>query len=272
MDFPNLHERSGALARTALRRGVLGLPEPWPEPFGARQRRALIAFAIGTWLYRLVLFVGIAVAVYLLFFKALGIILFAVEIWWFIARPVWREMQHWWSLRGAVSVSRRLVLAGFALLFLLLLALPWQTQVHAWGMARAERQMRVFAPYPALIREIRPIGQARVGELLVALEQPDIAERVLRSDAGARSYDARLLGLLAEPAGLAEETATRQRLDVQLQEGRAARSEIERLTLHAPFDGLWKDVDPNWHTGQWAGTKEPLGVLYDPRAGRSMRT
>lgn len=25
-----------------------------------------------------------------------------------------------------------------------------------------------------------------------------------------------------------------------------------------------KTLDPNWRTGQWAGTKEPLGVLYDP--------
>ncbi|MGR4869715.1 HlyD family efflux transporter periplasmic adaptor subunit [Variovorax sp. LARHSF232] len=66
------------------------------------------------------------------------------------------------------------------------------------------------------------------------------------------------------PVGLAEEAAMRQRLDVQLQESRAARSEIERLTLQAPFAGQWRDVDPNWHAGQWAGTRESLGVLYDP--------
>jgi putative peptide zinc metalloprotease protein len=100
--------------------------------------------------------------------------------------------------------------------------------------------------------------------MLVSLRQPDIVERLERSDAGARSFDARLLGLLAAPDGLDEETATRERLDVQLQEGRAARSEIERLNLQAPFDGLWRDVDPNWQSGQWTGTRSSLGVLYDP--------
>lgn len=264
LDFPNLHERSGAQARTALRRSILGLKEPWPEPFPPRQRRALVAFAIGTWLYRLVLFTGIAVTVYLFFFKVLGIFLFMVEISWFIVLPIWREMRQWWSRRGAVSMSRRFLLAGFVLLLLVLLALPWQTQIHAWGMARAERQLRVYAPYPALIREIRPVGTVRRGDMLVSLGQPDIVERVQRSDAGARSYDARLLGLLAEPSGLEEEAATRQRLGVELQEGRAARSEIERLSLQAPFDGLWRDVDPNWHAGQWTGVRSSLGVLYDP--------
>ena len=264
LDFPNLHERAGAQARTALRRGILGLDEPWPEHFPARQRRALVAFAIGTWIYRLVLFAGIAVAVYLLFFKVLGIFLFLVEISWFIVLPVWRELRQWWARRGAVPMSRRFVLAGLLLLLVLLLALPWQTQIHAWGMARAERQLRVYAPYPALIREIRPVGAVHKGDLLVSLGQPDIVERLQRSDAGARSYDARLLGLLADPAGLEEEAATRQRLDVQLQEVRAARSEIERLSLQAPFDGLWRDVDPNWQAGQWTGVRNALGVLYDP--------
>ena len=53
----------------------------------------LVAFAIVTWLYRLVLFLGIALAVYLFFFKLLGIILFMVELSWFIAMPVLRELR-----------------------------------------------------------------------------------------------------------------------------------------------------------------------------------
>jgi putative peptide zinc metalloprotease protein len=149
---------------------------------------------------------------------------------------------------------------------LALLAMPWQTQIHAYGVARAERQLRVFAPFPALLRDIRAMGTVHAGDALVTLEQPDITERMTRSEAGVRSYDARLTGLMAEPAGLTEEAATRQRLDVQIQEERAARSEIARLNLQAPFDGQWRDVDPNWQAGQWTGTKEALGVLVDPRS------
>ncbi|MDM0110604.1 HlyD family efflux transporter periplasmic adaptor subunit [Variovorax sp. J22R133] len=264
LDFPNLHERGQAMARVALRRGILGLPDEWPEPFPASQRRMLIAFAITTWVYRLVIFTGIAVTVYLLFFKVLGIFLFLVEITWFILLPVWRELSQWGARRAEVSMKRRFILGLFLAGIVVLLALPWQTQIHAYGMARAEHQMRVFAPFPALIRDIRKVGPTRSGETLVVLEQPDIAERMSRSDAGVRSYSARLTGLLAEPAGLTEEAATRERLDVQIQEGRAARSEIARLTLQAPFAGEWRDVDPNWQTGQWAGTKTAIGVVVDP--------
>jgi putative peptide zinc metalloprotease protein len=84
LNMPNLHERSGALARTWLRRLLLGWKEPWPESFVLPVRRALVAFALGTWAYRFFLFLGIAVAVYLMFFKALGVFLFSVEIIWFL--------------------------------------------------------------------------------------------------------------------------------------------------------------------------------------------
>lgn len=75
LDMPNLHQRSGALARVWLRRVLLGWNDPWPEHQTPGRRRALIAFALTTWVYRLVVFLGIALMVYLFFFKALGIVL-----------------------------------------------------------------------------------------------------------------------------------------------------------------------------------------------------
>jgi len=264
LDFPNLHERASATARVALRRTLFGLQEAWPEPFTPRRRRALTAFAIGTWIYRFTLFLGIAVAVYLMFFKVLGIFLFMVEVSWFIVMPVFREVRYWWRARAAIPTMRRIVWLLILGGVLVLLALPWQRQIHAYGVARAERQLRVFAPYPARIRAIHPVGEAKAGDPLIVLEEPDIASRMASSEAGARSYDARLAGLLADPQGLIEQAATRQRLSVQLEETRAARAEIARLTLTAPFAGVWRDVDPDWRAGQWTGTKEVIGVLVDP--------
>ncbi len=43
-------------------------------------------------------------------------------------------------------------------------------------------------------------------------------------------------------------------------------SEMARLNLKTPFAGLWLDVNDQWHTGQWVGRQEPLGILIDPRS------
>lgn len=265
LDFPNLHERSSALARVTLRRLLLGLDEDWPEAFSPGKRRALVAFAMVTWVYRLVLFLGIAVAVYLLFFKLLGILLFAVEVAWFILMPVWRELKYWWQHRDGVSTSHRRTWWVIGALALLLLAVPWRTQVQAMGVARAEHQLRVFAPYPARLQALHPAGAVTAGAALVTLDEPDIASRLSSSEASARSYQARLGGLIADPSGADQAIATRQRLDVQFEEARAARSEIARLTLQAPFDGQWLDLDPARQPGQWVHSREAIGILVDPR-------
>jgi putative peptide zinc metalloprotease protein len=88
------------LAATAL----AGLDEPWPERLPPGQHAGLIAFALVTWLYRLGVFIGIAVAVYYMFFKALGILLFLVEIGWFVLRPLIVEMREWRSRRNDIPV------------------------------------------------------------------------------------------------------------------------------------------------------------------------
>lgn len=264
LDFPNLHERSSALARTTLRRAVLGLDEPWPEHFPTGKRRLLVAFAMITWVYRLLLFLGIAVAVYFFFFKLLGIFLFAVEISWFIVQPVWRELKQWWGRRAEVRPRRKMVFMLVVGALLLILAVPWRSQVHAVGMARAAQQVHVYAPFPAQLREVRAGGEVAKGETLAVMEEPDIAAKVLGSEASIRGYQGRLAGMLADPAGLGEEAVTRQRLGAEYQQARAARNEMARLTLQAPFAGRWMDVNPEWKAGQWINTREPIGVLVDP--------
>ncbi len=265
LDFPNLHERAGALARTTLRRNLLGLDEPWPEHFPTGKRRLLVAFAFGTWVYRLLLFLGIAVAVYYFFFKLLGIFLFAVEISWFIVQPVWRELKVWWQRRAEVKPRRKLLFLTLLGALLLLLAVPWRTQVHAMGVARAAQQLHVYAPFPALLRDLHPGGEVSKGETLVVMEEPDIAAKVAGSEASIRGYQGRLAGMLADPSGLSEEAVTRQRLGVEYQQARAARNEMARLNLQAPFAGRWMDVNPDWKPGQWINTREPIGVLVDPQ-------
>ncbi len=263
LDFPNLHERSTALAKTALRRTVLGLQQPWPESFPIPTRHALISFAFVTWMYRLTLFLGIAVAVYYLFFKLLGIALFLVEVSWFIVLPVWREVIVWWRVRAQVAKSRRWLVWILIGGLLALLAVPFHRQVHGYGVARVEKQFRVFSPFPARIVHIHDAGPVTAGTVLAVLSEPDISARTQSSAASIDSYQARLAGMAADSAGNIDVRATRERLVAEYQQTQALRSELNRLTIVAPFDGQWRDVQPEWHDGQWVSSKEPLGVLVD---------
>lgn len=264
LDFPNLHERAGAHARIWLRRHLLGFTDPWPEHLPLRQRRALIGFACVTWLYRLVVFLGIAWAVYAFFFKALGLFLMAVEIVWFIARPVWSELSVWrkrWP--EVVTTRRRRLLTALGAAGIVLLV-PWHFDVDTGGIAHAERQQVVFAPFPAMLDAMHPPGRVQAGTALAGFFTPDLAAREAQATAGAEALERRLAGLLEANDGVARQMAMTQRLNEQLAEIRGVREEAGRLNIAAEFDGEWRDVPPEVRPGTWVGIREVLGVLIAP--------
>src|SRR5688572_8376846 len=138
LDFPNLHERGTALGKWWMRKTFFGLEEPMPEPqLLPRQRFGLIVFAYITWVYRLVVFLGIAVLVYHFFFKLLGIVMFVLELFWFIFRPIWKEAGYLWKARTSVRLPWRPAVAVLALALVVVWAIPVSHEVTAPAILRA---------------------------------------------------------------------------------------------------------------------------------------
>lgn len=263
LDFANLHERAGAMARAWLRRSLLGWQEPDPEPLAQPVRRALVAFALTTWVYRLSAFLAIASAVYLFFFKALGIFLFAVEIAWFIVRPVVSELSIWHFRYGETTAQRRRLLMWFGIAAALLF-FPWASEIGAPAIARPAHQQPVFSPFPARLVAIVPAGKVAAGTPLAAFENPDLQAREQRSSASIEALGNRVRTLAADDTGIDQRRATDERLAEQLAEVAATTAEVGRLHINAKFAGLWMDVDPALHAGVWVGNRQAIGILVDP--------
>lgn len=263
LDFPNLHERAGAMARAWMRRRLLGWNEPDPEYFAPAVRWRLRLFAYVTWLYRLSVFLGIAFAVYYFFFKALGIFLLGVELWWFIAKPVWTEIMVWKKRWTEVRPRNRQLLWWVLAGAVLLAVFPWSATLSAPGVARAERQQVLYSPQPARVLALRPSGAAAQGELLAQLEMPELQARQERAQAGVQALTRQLPGLLGQAQGLDLQQAMVRRLQEQQAEAHAIEQETHRLRLRAEFSGQWRDVDPQLRAGAWVDTRTPLGVLVD---------
>ncbi|WP_200843876.1 site-2 protease family protein [Pantoea sp. 18069] len=266
LNFPNLHERAGATAKAFMRRKLLGLKEPDPEPFRPQVQWKLRLFAYITWLYRLIVFLGIALAVYFFFFKALGIFLLAVELWWFIAKPVWTEIMVWKKRWPEVPTRNRLLLRGCVVLVIALAAFPWSADLKVPGVARAERQQVIYSPQPAQVIELQPQGLVEAGHPLAQLDTPDLQARMARTQASVTTLSQQLPRLMGQEQGLDVQQATIRRLEEQLAETRAIEGEAAQLQLNAEFDGHWRDVDPHLRAGTWVNTRVPLGVLVDPES------
>ncbi|MEJ2174171.1 MAG: HlyD family efflux transporter periplasmic adaptor subunit [bacterium] len=264
VDMPNLHERSFAQARVFLRRTLLGLGDPYPESFAPRTRAWLIAFAFATWTYRLLVFVAIALAVYHFFFKALGVVLLAVELGWFVVQPVMGELKIWWGRRADVPHSRRAVWLLLATGVVALLVIPWRQDVSAPALLRAERQQLIYSPLPGRIAKPPQAGAVRAGGTLLVLDSPDIRGRADVSRASAESFSAQLQRLPGVRQGEEKRARLASELARELAAVQGEMAELARLEIRAPFAGQVLDVDPDIASGTWVSPSQPLGILVDP--------
>lgn len=266
LDLPNLHQRAFALARWRLRKTLFGLKETVPEYFSERRRRGLILFAYLTWLYRLVVFVGIAVLVYTYFPKPLGPFLAAVEIAWFILLPIWREVKDWQKRLPAIVRSPRAWLI-LSLLGLVLSAalLPWDQRVSSQGLLRPAEHFPVTAPGSARIKAL-PVANGQwveKGQTLIELEAPDLGyqQQVASSRAASLQWQAHAAGVdpkLREQQQVIE--AARGKVGAELA---GIRDEQGRFSPPAPFAGRLYLSHPDLRPGIWVGKNEKLAVLAD---------
>jgi len=132
LDIPNLQTRAFELARWKMLEWLFGLGNPRPGTIPVKLQHFVITYAWMTWAYRVLLFTGIGLLVYHLLFKLAGIVLLAAVIGWFIIRPLYHELRSWHAMRERIHWNRHSVLSLLLLLGgLLLLVLPWNTQISA---------------------------------------------------------------------------------------------------------------------------------------------
>lgn len=262
LDMPNLQDRAFAIAKWRLREALFGLKDPPPEAFDDHLRRLLIVYAFATWIYRFFLFLGIAVLVYHMAFKALGVFLMGVEVVYFIALPIWRELAVWWEKRGAVGFNRHVIatLSGFCCL-IGLAAVPFPWPVKAPAVLRPADGAALHAPAAARVEALPFANGAdvRAGAPLIELSSPDLdfeVERTARRIAALSAMidrDSALADSADQVGVLREELRTAQTLAVGLDALR------RQLILTAPFDGRLVDLADPLRVGQWVRPEQVLG-------------
>ncbi|WPO45666.1 biotin/lipoyl-binding protein [Pseudomonas sp. S1Bt23] len=267
-EVDNLQGRAFALCRWRLREALFGYREPAPEPWSPAMQRRLLWWGYGSWLWRAVLFFGIALAVYHLFFKLLGIFLMLVELVWFIFLPIVREWREWWTHREQAHAPR-VLLSGLGLLAaLLLVAVPWRGSVEVPAMLEAGRASALHAPVAARVRQVNVSdGQAvSKGQVLVELESPDLASRqaIARREIEIQQLQMRRRAGRSETA--ADAGIVEQQLAEAVAEYRGLSAQRERLLLRAPEAGQLRDLLPQLQVGRWVSPKEPLARVVEPGA------
>ena len=267
LGIPNLHDRAGAFGRWQLRRLLLGLDLPMPESVSPSRRRFLVWFAWATWAYRVILFLAIAFVVYQFFFKVLGVMLFVVEIGWFILLPIVHEMKVWWGLRQMIVKQGRAWGAGVALVTLVaVLFIPWSDRIRLPAVLESTPHATLYAPESGRIVGL-DIGEGRqvvAGDTLVVLESPMLEKDMAVTKKRIEVEQLKRVRQFADQQELAQHHVTVETLRAHLSQLEGLQRQQHNLSLMAPIAGVVTDRADALHTGRWINKELPLAYVIDP--------
>lgn len=269
LGMENLQPRSFLVGKWFLRERLFGFGFVSPEPLNRKKCALMVVYAWSTWVYRFFLFIGIAALVYYFAFKLLGIVLFLVEILWFLLFPIGKEIGVWISLRKKMTFNRTSMMT--LLLFLLgiaALVMPWQSQISAPAVVTFEHHQTFYPSEPSQVVawQIATDKKVKQGQLLILLESAEVEQNIhltqVRLDALQTQWQRASSG-----AALRETQLTLQ--TQMLREQSRLQSLLDRrekLAVYAPFEG-YIGASMSFAKGDFVSDKMPLATLYDEQSG-----
>jgi len=264
----NLQKRGFEMGRWVMRETLFKWNDPPPFETRPIQRIGLCLYAYTTWVYRFFLFIGIAILVHHLFPKAIGIVLFSIEILFFIIRPIAAELKIWGSrIMDSLSTRRgRLSYLGVALI-LGLLFWPWQTRLRAPALIRPVQQTEIFPVHAAHIQsiDIREGQSVKTGQILFRLTAAPLIHERDQSIRRTRVLEAQL----ARRAASLHDRRIGASLDSDIERQRAETTGlnalIDEMLIRAPHDGIVSDLSPFLHKGRHIPNTQRLLRLINPK-------
>jgi len=265
----NLQPRSFALARWQLREILFGFNHKPPEDLNPTRRWTFISYAWLTWVYRFFLFLGIALLVYHLAFKILGIILFVIEIYWFILKPIINETKNWYNLRSQIKLNIPTIRL-YSLLFFLFIILfaPWKSSMKIPAVYVSEQYSKIYSPYPAKIKEIFVDKNQRVkkGQKLIELSSPELDLKINKVRRKIKLAKTKINRLSKSSDNLDQYMILQQKL-ISLKNELDGLSKIKlKFLLKSPVNGKIKDFS-NLSINQWVSNLDILGGVVKYGSG-----
>jgi len=241
----NLQPRSFALAKWKTRETLFGFNHKPPEEINPSRRWTFIIYAWSTWVYRFFLFIGIALLVYYFAFKVLGIILFAIEIYWFIMLPIIKEMKQWWMMRSKMKLNKQTFRTVCILIItLMVLFLPWKSSMKIPAVYISEKYSKIYSPYPAKIKSvfITKDQEVEAGQNLIELYSPGLDQEINSIRRKILLTKTKINRMSGTSGNMDEYLTYNQRLIALQSELSGLTKTKEKLVIKAPNKGKVKDL------------------------------
>lgn len=267
----NLQTRGFAHARWNLREKLFGFGLEPPEFVTEKQHRWFLVYSYSTWIYRFFLFLGIALLVYLFFFKILGIFLFAVEIVWFILRPIFGELKQWWEMRTMFSFNLKTFITLLFIVGLIsLLVVPWHKTISLPSIYYADKHEKVYSVDSGVIKSlnIKEGSLVNEGDILVEVENRDNQLELKKTILDLLAKKVMLSGQIANEKKSSSSQIIKQEMMILKKKLYSVKMANRKNIIKANFSGIVSELANGLTTGSYVLANQPLMKITAPKSGK----
>jgi putative peptide zinc metalloprotease protein len=267
LEIPNLRQRASQYLGSLAQRRLLGLPLP-PSDAGARERAWLVAFGIGSFVYRIFIMFAIAMFIAAEYFF-IGVVL---AIWAAVAALVMPvvALASFLALSPRLAGSRQRAVAITAAIALALAGILFLVPVPSWtnaqGVVSIPEQLTVRAGTEGFVTRVvaQPGTLVRRGDALVEVADPVLEARLRSLQARTEELEARYQSERTEK--LVRSQMTLDQLKAAEAELARARERANDLVMRSPAEGVFALFTPQDLPGRFVKQGEQIGyVVADAR-------
>jgi putative peptide zinc metalloprotease protein len=261
----NLQPRSFAMAKWFIRKELIGLNETKPEFLTTSKENFFITYALSTWIYRFFLFLGIAVLIYYFAFKVLGIILFIIEIFYFILIPILTELKVWWLKKEHIKMNLKIVRTLFILsAIVIFLVYPWQTKIYLPAVIESKNHIEIYAPKKSQIDKIlvKNDQQVNKGDKILILKSKELEQKIEELKINIELLELKINTINNNKNILETNIILQDELSKKRFELYSLNESQKNLILTANFDGIIKIE--NIYENMWVNQDSKLFEIFNP--------
>lgn len=266
LKMPNLQFRAFALTRWQIRRWLFDWPDPPPEKFSKRLHYILVTYSIITWIYRLTLYLGIAALVYHFVIKIVGIMLFIIEIFYFIVGPLVEEIKTWilFKEKFTFNIHTKITLITVSCL-LLMFFIPISESVKLPATLSYTHEY-LFAPEESVIQTNLPaIGSpVKAHQPIIQLYSHELTHKLEQLQLEYQKKLAELRRTSIDPKYAHQKNIVLSDINKQQAEYQKLFKQYSKLTLTVPFNGIIKEISPELHKGTTVAKDEWIADVIEP--------
>ena len=260
----NLRERSNKLAQWFFGNKVMGFIDEKPVKLPEKQVNFSIIFAILSWFYRMLIFLGIGLLIFTRVFKVLGIFLLITMVMKMVLWPIIETCIEWFKRRREMNWNKYSI-TSFGIIFavILLLVIPWRATIQTPAVIAPKQHIELYPGVEGKVLYVPEEGsQLLLGQTLFKMENPELSASLLAEQNNVEYYQ---LALQRTGSQTLLETRALEQEFLQEANGRHLRvlREMQKLNVQAPYDGKLIWVSDIAKQGGWIDKNSPIMTFAD---------